>query len=236
MKSLEFSQILILVPKGAEHQSVIRGLKSCPNLPQILPIPVGIDPVTRYLQEWWQKHDKNSLSFDAVILMGLGGSLSTKLGLGQAALIKSCLKLENDQLGTVNLSDRQLNTWIQQRLGNNVSLVQGITSDHVITKATEKQKLGQNLNCQVVDMEGWAVLDFFAEKQIPVSILRIISDEVNQSLPNLSQAYDPNGNLNAIALAIALLKHPVAAFNLIRGSLKALKQLELLISQLDRLA
>ncbi|MEB3309075.1 MAG: hypothetical protein VKJ02_02480 [Snowella sp.] len=232
MKSFEISQLLIFVPQGAEYQSVMQGLKNCPNPPQILPIPVGIVPVTRYLENWWQKQDKSPLGFNAVLLMGLGGSLSTELGLGQATLIKSCLKREKGALTTIHNSDPQLNLWIQQRLGHNVSLVQGITSDRVITQATEKQKLGQTLNCQVVDMEGWAVLEFFAEKQIPVSILRVISDEVNQSLPDLSRAYDTSGNLKAIALTVALLQKPIAGLNLIRGSLQALKRLEQVVCNL----
>lgn len=232
VKSFEVSQLLIFVPQGAEYQAIVRGLKYYANSPQILPIPVGIAPITSYLQNWWQKHDQDRLSFKAVLLMGLGGSLSAELGLGQATLIQSCLKGENDQEITIRNSDPQLNAWIQQRLENKVPVFQCFTSDRVITKATEKQEFGKRFNCQVVDMEGWAVLDFFIEKQIPVSLLRVISDDVNQSLPDLSNTYDPDGNLKAIALTTALLQKPIAGLKLILGSLKALKQLEKLVFNL----
>jgi hypothetical protein len=51
----------------------------------------------------------------------------------------------------------------------------------------------------------------------------VISDEVSQSLPNLSKIYDTQGQLNAIALSLALGKKPIAGYRLIVSSLKSLK-------------
>ena len=223
---IEISKLLILVPQGAEYQAILQGIRNIPNPPSILAIPVGILPVTRYLQYWQRSPDYDASAIYGVILMGLGGSLSADLGVGQLTLLESCLNYQNGQPEQIQQSDRRLNDWIQQKLGNKIQRVQAITSDRVITEATEKQELGKRFNRQVVEMEGGSVLSFFTELGIPVTIVRVISDDITQCLPDLNKIYDQTGKLNAIALAAALLKEPIRGLSLILGSLKALKYLE----------
>ena len=220
-QNIEISQLLILVPQGAEYQAVLGAIKKIAHSPVILPIPVGKLAVTKYLHHWRQNNPDFSAS--GVILMGLGGSLSAEFGLGQAVLLESCLNYQNNQADQDQESDRALTDWVQQKLGQNIRRVQGLTSDRVITSASEKKELGKRLNRQVVEMEGWAVLSFFKELGIPATIIRVISDDVEQSLPDLSKIYDTQGKLDAIALSLALGKKPIAGYRLIVGSLKSLK-------------
>jgi nucleoside phosphorylase len=219
--SVEISKLLVLVPQGAEYQAVVGAIKNIPHPPVILAIPVGKLAVTKYLQDWRQINP--DFSPTGVILMGLGGSLSAEFGLGQAVLLESCLNYQNNQADQEKQSDRALTDWVQQKLGQNIRRVQGLTSDRVIIDASEKQELGKNFNRQVVEMEGSAVLSFFKELGIPATIIRVISDEVEQSLPDLSKIYNSQGKLNAIALTFALGKKPIAGYRLIVASLKSLK-------------
>ena len=220
-QNIEISQLLILVPQGAEYQAVLAAIKKIAHPPVILPIPVGKLAVTKYLHDWRQNNP--GFSPTGVILMGLGGSLSAEFGLGQAVLLESCLNYQNNQADQEKQSDRALTDWVQQKLGQNIRRVQGLTSDRVITDASEKKELGKRLNRQVVEMEGWAVLSFFRELGISATIIRVISDDVEQSLPDLSKIYDAQGKLNAIALTLALGKKPIAGYRLIVASLKSLK-------------
>jgi len=219
--SVEISNLLILVPQGAEYQAVVGAIKNIPHAPVILAIPVEKLAVTKYLYDWRQNNPDFSAS--GVILIGLGGSLSAKISLGQAVSLESCLNYQNYQADQEQQSDRILTNWVEEKLGKNIQRVQGLTSDRVITDATEKQELGKRFNRQVVEMEGWAVLSFFKELGIPVTIIRVISDDVDQSLPDLNKIYDNQGQLNAIALSFALGKKPIAGYRLIVGSLKSLK-------------
>jgi nucleoside phosphorylase len=229
-QNIEISQLLILVPQGAEYQAVLAAIKKIAHPPVILPIPVGKLAVTQYLHDWRQNNP--GFSPTGVILMGLGGSLSAEVGLGQAVVVESCLNYQNNQGNQEKQSDRALTEWVQQKLGKNIRRVQGLTSDRVITDASEKKELGKSFNRQVVEMEGWAVLDFFSELGIPATIIRVISDEVEQSLPDLSKIYDAQGKLNAIALGLALGKKPIAGFKLIVGSLTSLKILSQITDKL----
>jgi hypothetical protein len=220
-QSIEISRLLILVPQGAEYQTVLGAVKSIAYPPAILPIPVGKLAVTKYLHDWRQNNP--GFSPAGVILMGLGGSLSAEFALGQAVVLESCLNYENNQAGQEEQSDRALTDWVQQKLGRNIRRVQGLSSDRIIIDASEKQELGKSFNRQVVEMEGWGVLSFFKELGIPATIIRVISDEVIQSLPDLSKIYNSQGKLNAIALTLALGKEPIAGLKLVIASLKSLK-------------
>jgi hypothetical protein len=79
-------------------------------------------------------------------------------------------------------------------------------------------------------MEGARVLAALLGQK--VAMVRVISDEVGQNLPDLAPAIDNQGNLQPLPLARQMLIRPVAALNLIRGSLKGLSQLAGVAQQL----
>ena len=223
----------ILVPQGSEYQAVMKGWQKKPNCPSILAIPVGGKAVEKALLRELISQKIGANSPQGIIVMGLAGSLSPQLKLGQVVLYRSCLDLESDQL---LFCDSSATGYLVEKLGHKVQLVEGLSSDRVITEAEEKQNLGKRYRVQVVDMEGAAILKFFAAQQIPVVILRVISDEINQSLPDLSQVYNSAGELQTWPLTKALISQPITGFNLIRSSLYALKILEKLATELDQLS
>ncbi|NJK63241.1 MAG: phosphorylase, partial [Synechococcaceae cyanobacterium SM2_3_1] len=48
---------LIMVPQGAEHRAVMRGLLRSCFCPQVLPIPIGGQAARIKVEQWLQKHD-----------------------------------------------------------------------------------------------------------------------------------------------------------------------------------
>jgi nucleoside phosphorylase len=219
----------ILVPQGSEYQAVMKGWQKKPTCPSILAIPVGGKAVEKALLRELMSPKIGANSPQGIIVMGLAGSLSPQLKLGQIVLYRSCLDLESGQL---LFCDPSATGYLVEKLGHKVQLVEALSSDRVITQAEEKQNLGKRYQVQVVDMEGAAILKFFAAQQIPVVILRVISDEINQSLPDLSQVYNSAGELQTWPLTKALISQPIAGFNLIRSSLYALKILEQLATDI----
>jgi len=223
----------ILVPQGSEYQAVMKGWQKKPTCPSILEIPVGGKAVEKALLRELMSQKIGANSPQGIIVMGLAGSLSPQLKRGQIVLYRSCLDLESGQL---LFCDSSATGYLAEKLGHKVQLVEALSSDRVITEAEEKQNLGKRYQVQVVDMEGAAILKFFAAQQIPVVILRVISDEINQSLPDLSQVYNSAGELQTWPLTKALISQPITGFNLIRSSLYALKILEKLATELDQLS
>jgi hypothetical protein len=81
-------------------------------------------------------------------------------------------------------------------------------------------------------MEGYSYVRELQRREISVAMVRIVSDDLCGDLPDLNQAIDSQGNLQNLPMAIALIKQPMAAIRLIKGSLTGLKALEKITAQL----
>jgi nucleoside phosphorylase len=209
---LTLSIDVIFVPQGAEYQAVCKGLASRKSAPEVIAIPMGVNAVNNFLK-------KPDFAGKRVLLMGLAGSLSPQHQIGDVVIYQSCLYIANNsQLLTKNC-DTELTQLLQQNL--NAKLVKSLTSDRLIYDVKEKQKLAKIYDVNVVDMEGIAILNKFNS----VAILRVISDNFNDNLPDLNLAINEEGKLDELKMAIAFLHQPISAIKLIKNSLKALKKL-----------
>lgn len=205
----------ILVPQGAEYKAVYRGLKPITGAkPTLLSIPVGMQPLRQYLQQW------NGEIPSRVLLMGLCGSLQKRHTVGDIVLYEDCVYQEKLQKCDSSLT-AQIHTQLQ-----NHRLVRGLTSDRIISSATEKQHLGKISGADVVDMEGFTALEFCQSAGVAAAILRVVSDDSHHDIPNLTSVISPDGSLQPLKLTWAFIRQPLAASNLIRGSLQGLKVLE----------
>lgn len=211
----------ILVPQGAEYKAVCRGLSGVTgSIPTVVAIPVGMKPLLKYLQQG------EFLAPSRVLIMGICGSLSDHYTVGDIVLYQDCVyqgkRLECDRTFTA-----QLHSAISEK----ASLVKSMTSDRVIWSAAEKRRLGK-MPADVVDMEGFTALEFFNATEVAVAMLRVVSDDCQHDIPDLTPAINSDGSLNPFPLAMGMLRQPLAATRLIRGSLTALKVLEQVTNRL----
>jgi Phosphorylase superfamily len=206
--------LTILVPQGAEFQAVQRGIRQLPSV-VLRAIPVGIQPVTDWLQRWQGKAEFDDETRFGLIIMGLCGSLTPDVGVGNAVLYESCMDLAQVELPCA----------VHPRLAHlALPKVRGLSADRVIWSAAEKRQIAKG--AAVVDMEGIAVLRFCQPLGIPVTMLRVVSDGATEDLPQLAGAIDAAGNLQPLPLALGLLREPIAALRLIRGALRGLQVLQ----------
>ncbi|MBD2678160.1 MULTISPECIES: phosphorylase [Nostoc] len=248
----------ILVPQGAEYQAVCRGLRGVTgSIPTVLPIPVGMQPLLQYLQQS-AEIGQILAAKSRVLIVGLCGSLSDRYSVGDVVLYQNCLyqgkRQECDRSFTAQLHSalgmghgawgmaRSRGAGSREQRGKTLlsqspvpspqSLVNALTSDRVISSAAEKRHLGETLAADVVDMEGFTALEFFNAAGVAVAMLRVVSDDCQHDIPDLTTAIDSDGSLRPLPLAMAMIRQPVAATRLIRGSLTALKVLEKVTNQL----
>ena len=118
--------------------------------------------------------------------------------------------------------DRALTAQLAERLGIATGI--GVTCDRVITTAAEKKRLGDRYSASVVDMEGAVLLKALPDRAI--AILRVISDDCREDLPDIAGAIAADGSLRPMTLALSFAKRPLLAIRFIKGSLKGLKALE----------
>lgn len=219
---------VILVPQGAEYQAVCRGLKSARmSAATVFTIPACPAPVKRHLQALVQS---SQLTSDRpVLLVGLCGSLTPTLTVGDVVLYQECLS-ETSVSSTVSglAADTE---WVD-RDRNQMTLVRGYTSDQVICLAAEKRQLGQQHAAQVVDMEGYTVLEVLKAAGMVVTIIRVVSDDCQHNLPDLTGVYDAEGGLRSGVMAVKLLRHPISSLPLIQGALQGLAVLQTTIATL----
>lgn len=165
---------------------------------------------------------KDLSNCSGVLLTGLCGSLKHDYGVGDITNYQSCVYHSDRSSSSLNCNPELIGNCLPTRS----HLVNGLTSDRIIHLAAEKIQLGKTCHTDVVDMEGFAVLEFFSKLSIPIAMLRIVSDDVRFDLPSLDNAIASDGTLKPIPLALGMLWQPVAALRLIRGSLKALQVLQ----------
>ncbi|MCX7592661.1 MAG: nucleoside phosphorylase [Fischerella sp.] len=214
----------ILVCQGAEYKAVRRGLSRVTSCtPSVIPMPVGTKPNSIYLPN--SQDIKKILNHPQprVLVMGLCGSLKPNYQVGDVVLYKDCLYQKNTG---VQKCDTTFTASIQEYLQDKISVVKALTSDRIIWLKSEKRLLGQTLDTDVVDMEGFAILEFFKSTEVAVAMLRVVSDGCDGNIPNLNSALSHDGSFQPLLFGITMLKQPIAATRLIRGSLKGLQILE----------
>ena len=218
---------VILVPQGAEYQAVCRGLtRVATPKPLVMPIPVGPEPVTRYLERWQETGHSLNTPQPRVLLVGLCGSLSPDYKIGDIVLYQDCVYASNPSGKLLQTCNGDLTSWLHHKLKDKASLVRAITSDRLIYSVDEKRQLGQMYGADVVDMEGFAVSEILKKAGVAVAMLRVISDNCQHNIPDLSSALSSDGSLQTLPLAIGLLRQPLAATRLILGALRGLKVLQ----------
>ena len=212
---------ILLVPRGAEYQAVQRGLvrrqrsagsNEGETTVRAIAIPAGA-AVKKWLTEEFQEFSLQVThpSPTQFLVLGLCGGLNDRTRLGTIVLY-----------GQPDLA---------QRL--KIQSVTGITIDRVLCLAAEKAQLAQESQADVVDMESQWIVEYLQSLGRVVNVIRVVSDDAQGDLPDLSAAFDTSGDLRPLALALAFIRHPIAALRLIRGALIALKQLEGWVAELD---
>jgi len=76
-----------------------------------------------------------------------------------------------------------------------------------------------------VDMESHAIARAAQRSELPLLLVRIISDDAQQDLPNLNAGLDPNYALRPLEMSATLLFHPLAAARFLRHLRQALLKL-----------
>lgn len=215
----------ILVPQGIEYRAVALGVKQTDACrPRIVPIPVGPVALGRYLEKWSQEFSPFHPPRQ-VVLMGLCGGLTPNCAVGDVVIYQGC----RDGTGCLSPAwrscDLALSAYLQHKLQGWGNSGQALTSDRLIHSAIEKRDLGQQFGANVVDMEGYAALEVLQQLGWAVAMVRVVSDDCHQNLPDLSPAFHDDGRLRPLPLAVGMVRQPMAAARLIRGSLQGLRVL-----------
>jgi nucleoside phosphorylase len=165
--------------------------------------------------------------YDALIVVGFAGALDPALRAGDAVLYDLCHDARAVEFRRHDKAareappsgarDTRLSNFLAEVLtGSGVSFVRapGITVDKIVTEGKDKLALGARFGAAAADMESCESLIACARTGLPAAVLRVISDEAGQDIPDFNRAYDANGRMNGRRLAAAMSARPIAALRL----------------------
>ncbi len=205
----------IFVPRGAEERAVRSAM---PKGSRVRIVAMGIGPraAARAARE------AIALAhFGTALITGLCGTLNPAFVVGDALVYR---EIVGPDMPTVVL-DADLASAFARNLPGAQTGVRAVASERVVERANDKYALGARFSADAVDMESYALADALAGAGVAVGVVRVASDAVGDDLPELGRALDGSGGMDDFALALALVRSPVAAARLIANATKSLRAL-----------
>ncbi|HMV47066.1 MAG TPA: hypothetical protein PKD31_04880, partial [Blastocatellia bacterium] len=80
-----------------------------------------------------------------------------------------------------------------------------------------KANLAQKYKVFAVDMESYDVLSVCAASNLPAAVLRIISDEAGEDLPDFNRAANADGGMSIWRTAAVMAARPAASYRFLRS-------------------
>ncbi|MGB7848560.1 MAG: hypothetical protein WBL63_23305 [Candidatus Acidiferrum sp.] len=139
---------------------------------------------------------------DAVLSAGLAGSLNPKYG---ALSIVAPRRVGNLRDASGLAVSKGL---LELACTKGATLIGGLlSSDHIVETPEEKARLSQFADA--VDMESFHIVDEFVGEQIPVVVIRAISDGIEEEMPiDFEKCLAPDGSIKVVPLLKDLAKEP----------------------------
>ncbi|MGF1679402.1 MAG: hypothetical protein ACFCUX_09430 [Candidatus Methylacidiphilales bacterium] len=130
------------------------------------------------------------------MLAGFAGAITSELSRGQIVIVQ-------------DYSSPHVINYLKLIPGFDIARVHPVTQ--VVDTASEKQRLGRETGCQIVDMETAYLSNLLAEHRINFLCIRAISDLVDEDVPNdvLECGYDQvQSRTTPVKLLGFLVTHP----------------------------
>jgi len=160
--------------------------------------------------------------FERVIVTGLCGLLVPAFAVGEALVYCEIVTSNSDRFAF----DRDWSRTVAERAAGPLSGVRAFAADEIVTHASQKRLLAQRYGVQAADMETLAVSIGLHAAGVEVAALRVGSDAAADDLPELNRTLDGSGGLDAFALALAMVRRPLAGARLALNGTRALGALE----------
>jgi nucleoside phosphorylase len=100
-------------------------------------------------------------------------------------------------------------------------------SGRIITGAGEKHELASKYGARAVDMETFEIWTASEPFGIPVTAMRIVSDDADSDIPDFNRAYRADGTIIPAEMAAVMAAHPIVTARFLvnlRAALKSLRK------------
>jgi adenosylhomocysteine nucleosidase len=151
-----------------------------------------------------------SKKYSFCIISGFAGALKSSVKLGD---IVASERVQHHTSGQSEICDRDLLIHASENGATRIATL--LTTDDVVNTAAEKNNL--SAFADAVDMESFAILQAANKKNVPSTVLRVISDSFDRDMPSeLDTIVDPQGHVKIFGVARYVAKHPLMVPALVR--------------------
>ena len=195
----------LIVATGIEYRAATEVVHQLNAQERIILLKTGIGAI-RFRDQW--APELRAGNVEKVIITGLCGALDARLRKGDVVVYDEVRSAS----GTLKLDDElagQLERSVACSRGS------GLSVERVVTRASEKEALRLAHGAIAVDMESYEVASFCVESGIPVGVMRVVSDEAHEDLPDFNRSLDEHGEMVRWKLAHRMLVRPTASLRLI---------------------
>lgn len=206
----------IIVPRGAEASAVKRGWRA--PRPALVDVPAGARAGTALSEE---------LPATTALVLGLCGAVDPALRVGETVVYASIA----DGDDAIEL-DRELALSCAVLLG--LAPLGAASVARVIGSVAAKAAIRAATGAAVIDMEAASLARALHRRGIRVAMVRVVSDDAQNVLPNLDNVYDATGALRPFALAASLARTPRRSYFFVARVLQSLRALRLTATRLSR--
>lgn len=224
---VEFNAVGRTLPRvRSANRPGYAGLESQGASTHVLLVKTGIGPgkaerVTRRILE--------SEAWDVVISAGFAGALNSSpigsLVIGQEVLFGQSTEMFSDSdLPRIVCHPEWVKAALRVQLMDGCLLQGGrfVTTDRVLTQASQKRILGERSGAMAVDMESGAIGEVAKQYGFPFLIIRAISDGINEDLPvDFNMFLKPFGWVGGIGQVLSSPRCWEGFFRLYRHSRQA---------------
>ena len=153
---------------------------------------------------------------EALVCVGYAGGASSGVGVGDLVLYTETRRLDSSLACNEALLEKARRTLEDAELSYHVGT--GVTVSKMIGDPKAKRLIGEQLGVEAIDMESYPVVEAANMFDLPVLVVRAITDTVDQRLPNLASILNATGQVSTGRALSYAATHPLAIYPMLRLS------------------
>ena len=167
---------------------------------------------------------------DAVVVVGICGSLTPSIAEGEVNVYSECLSTEKDatRLRCTAPLVKRITSLLSDK-GISCRPAVGISSERVATTKSEKLTLAKS-GADLVDMESYEIVAAAGQAALPVVVIRVVSDSLDRRLPDFNLVLQENGEINSLSLLKVAIGSPILTVKVLAASRRALEKLKTVLA------
>ena len=153
---------------------------------------------------------------EALVCVGYAGGASSGPRVGDLVLYTEIRRQDSSLTCDGRLLEKARRTLSDAKLSYHEG--SGVTVSKLISNPNGKKRIGEQLGVEAIDMESYPVVEAANMFDLPVLVVRAITDTVDERLPDLTSILNSAGQVSTARALSYAITHPTSIYPMIRLS------------------